>query len=142
MTDEKNLVLDANQELGDIVIAPEVIEVIIGIAASKVEGVYRMQGNLANNVTEFLGRSAYGKGVRLEMDEEAIKVDIYTYIKYGISVPEVAMNIQKRVKQQVLFMTDIELSEVNVHVVAVVPEKTDELDIEKLFNDDEEKNEE
>ncbi|HLQ39334.1 MAG TPA: Asp23/Gls24 family envelope stress response protein [Tetragenococcus sp.] len=142
MTDEKNLVLDANQELGDIVIAPEVIEVIIGIAASKVEGVYRMQGNLVNNVTEFLGRSAYGKGVRLEMDEEAIKVDIYTYIKYGISVPEVAMNIQKRVKQQVLFMTDIELSEVNVHVVAVVPEKTDELDIEKLFNDDEEKNEE
>ena len=43
MVDEKNFVLNANQELGEIVIAPEVIEVIIGIAASKVDGVYRMQ---------------------------------------------------------------------------------------------------
>lgn len=141
MADEKNLILDASQELGEIVIAPEVIEVIIGIAASKVDGVYRMQGNLANNVTEFLGRAAYGKGVRLVMDEEAIKVDIYTYMKYGVSVPEVAMNMQKRVKQQVLFMTDVELSEVNIHVVAVVPEKVGEPDLAELFDDDEEENE-
>ena len=40
MADEKNLVLETNHELGEIVIAPEVIEVIIGIAASKVDGVY------------------------------------------------------------------------------------------------------
>lgn len=46
MADEKNLILNANQDLGEIVIAPEVIEVIIGIAASKVEGVYGMRGTL------------------------------------------------------------------------------------------------
>lgn len=141
MVDEKNFVLDTNQELGEIVIAPEVIEVIIGIAASKVEGVYRMQGSFANNVTELLGRSAYGKGVRLESVEDGLKVDIYTYIKYGVSVPKVAMEIQNRVKQQVLFMTDVELSEVNVHVVAVVPEKAEQLDLEELFGNDEEEDE-
>ena len=47
MADEKNLILNANQDLGEIVIAPEVIEVIIGIAASKVEGVYGMRGTFA-----------------------------------------------------------------------------------------------
>ena len=77
MNEDKNLVLDASPELGEIVIAPEVIEIIIGIAASKVEGVYGMRGTLANSVTELLGRSAHGKGVYLTIDETGIKVDLY-----------------------------------------------------------------
>lgn len=141
MADEKNLVLNSNQELGEIVIAPEVIEVIIGIAASKVDGVYEMQGTFTNNVTELLGRSAHGKGVYLTIDEEGIKVDLYCYIKYGMSVPKIAMAIQDRVKQQVLFMTDVELAEVNIHVVAVVPEKVTPPDLEELFGSEEEENE-
>lgn len=140
MADEKSFVLDGNQELGEIVIAPEVIEIIIGIAASKVDGVYSMQGTFANNVTELLGRSAYGKGVRLEMDDEKIKVDIYVYMKYGVSIPKVATDIQTRVKQQVLFMTEVVLTEVNVHVVGLIPEKTEEVDLEELFGNDEDAN--
>ena len=66
MADEKNLVLGESPELGEIIIAPEVIEVIIGIAASKVDGVYGMRGSLASNVTELLGKSAHGKGVYLK----------------------------------------------------------------------------
>lgn len=142
MVNETNLVLESNHELGEIVIAPEVIEVIIGIAASKVEGVYRMQSTFTNNVTELLGRSVHGKGVSLTMNEDdGIDVDLYVYFKYGVSVPKVAMDIQKRVKQQVLFMTDIELNEVNVHVVALVPEKVEPLDLQELFENEEADNE-
>ena len=138
MVDETNFVIETNHELGEIVIAPEVIEVIIGIAASKVEGVYRMQASFANNVTELLGRSVHGKGVFLTMDEEnGIKVDLYVNLKYGVSVPSVAMEIQSRVKQQVLFMTDIELAEVNVHIVSLIPEKTEQLDFDELFENEE-----
>ena len=136
MAEEKNLVLDANQELGEIVIAPEVIEVVIGIAASKVEGVYGMRGTFASNVTELLGRASHGKGVYLTIDEVGLKVDIYCYLKYGVSVPKVAMEMQERVKQQVLFMTDIDLVEVNVHVVAVVPEKMEQPLLDELFEDE------
>ena len=85
MNEDKNLVLNASPELGEIVIAPEVIEIIIGIAASKVEGVYGMRGTLANSVTELLGRAAHGKG-SATIDETGIKVDIYCYITYGMSV--------------------------------------------------------
>lgn len=141
MADEKSLVLDANQELGEIVISPDVIEVIIGIAASKVEGVYDMQGTFTNNVTELLGRSTHGKGVYLTIDEDGIKVDIYCQVKYGISVPKTAMEIQERVKQQVLFMTDVDLAEVNVHVVQVVPEKVETPDLDELFGNEEEEHE-
>lgn len=139
MADEKNLVLGANQELGEIVIAPEVIEVIIGIAASKVEGVYGMRGTFASNVTELLGRAAHGKGVYLTFGEDgALKVDIYCYLNYGVSVPKVAIAMQERVKQQVLFMTDVELAEVNIHVVAVIPEKFEQPDLVELFPDEDE----
>lgn len=141
MTEEKNLVINTKDSLGEIVIAPEVIEVIIGIAASKVDGVYGMRGTFANNVTEFLGRAAHGKGVYLRTEDEGLKVDIYCYLNYGISVPKVALEMQDRVKQQVLFMTDIDLVEVNIHVVAVVPEKLPEPDFDELFPEDEGENE-
>ena len=52
-------------------IAPEVIEVIIGIAASKVEGVYGMRGTFANNVNELLGRAAHGKVYIYEQKKKA-----------------------------------------------------------------------
>ncbi|MTD37610.1 Asp23/Gls24 family envelope stress response protein [Erwinia sp. CPCC 100877] len=141
MTDEKNLVINTKDSLGEIVIAPEVIEVIIGIAASKVDGVYGMRGTFANNVTEFLGRAAHGKGVYLRAEEDGLKVDIYCYLNYGISVPKIALEMQDRVKQQVLFMTDIDLVEVNIHVVAVVPEKLPEPDFDELFPEEEGENE-
>ena len=138
MADEKNLVLGESPELGEIIIAPEVIEVIIGIAASKVDGVYGMRGSLASNVTELLGKAAHGN---LKNDEDGLKVDIYSYFDYGTSVPKVAMAMQERVKQQVLFMTDVALSEVNIHVVGVVAEKLEQPTLEELFNDEEENNE-
>lgn len=141
MNDEKNLVINTKDALGEIVIAPEVIEVIIGIAASKVDGVYGMRGTFANNVTELLGRASHGKGIYLRGEDEGLKVDIYCYLNYGISVPKVALEMQDRVKQQVLFMTDIELTEVNIHVVAVVPEKLEKPDFDELFPENGEENE-
>lgn len=138
MNEENNLVLDINQELGEIIIAPEVIEVIIGIAASKVEGVYGMRGSLAANVSELLGKASHGKGVYLTNDESGLKVDIYTYLEYGVPVPKVAMEMQEKVKQQVLFMTDVELAEVNIHVVAVVPEKLEQPSLEELLGEEDE----
>ncbi len=141
MADEKALKLDVQDDLGEIVIAPEVIEIISGITAAKVEGVHRMQGSFANNVTELLGRSVYGKGVYLSTTEEGIQVDAYVSVKYGVSVPKVATEIQQKIKQQVLYMTDVTLAEVNVHVVAVVPEKTEAVNLDELFDAEEDDNE-
>ncbi|MBP2966827.1 Asp23/Gls24 family envelope stress response protein, partial [Acinetobacter baumannii] len=56
-----------------MVVAPEVLEIIVGIAASKVEGVYAMRGNLASNVTELFGGSVHDKGVSLKNDDGHIK---------------------------------------------------------------------
>jgi PadR family transcriptional regulator PadR len=112
--------------LGEIEIAPEVIEVIAGIAANEVEGVYAMQGSFKTGVNELLGRTAHNKGVHLTVDENGLVVDVYCYIKYGSSVPKVALDMQEKVKEQVLYMSNLEVSQVNVHVVGLVAPKSED----------------
>jgi uncharacterized alkaline shock family protein YloU len=138
MANEK-LAIEHDKELGDIVIAPEVLEIIIGIAATKVEGVYGMRGTFASTVTEALGRQTHGKGIELTTSEDGeLLVDIYTYLNYGVSVPKVAMTMQEKVSQQVLYMTGLALSQVNIHVMAMIPEKLTSTSLESFLDDEEE----
>ncbi len=115
-------VLEMNQENsghGKVEIAPEVIEVIAGIAASEVEGVSQMRGNFATGVVERLGKKNHGKGVKVELTEEGIKVDVYCLMKFGVSIPTVAGKIQDNIRQALLNMTALETEAVNIHVVGI-----------------------
>ncbi|WP_059103304.1 Asp23/Gls24 family envelope stress response protein [Shouchella shacheensis] len=105
--------------LGKVEISPEVIEVIAGIAAQEVEGVASLRGNFAADVAERLGKKNHGKGVKVELREDGIVVDVSISILYGAAVPEVANLIQHNIQQALETMTAIELKAINVHVVGV-----------------------
>ena len=109
----------ASTSLGKVEIAPEVIEVIAGIAASEVEGVAQMRGNFAAGVVERLGKKNHGKGVRVELTDEGIIIDVFCVMDFGVSIPNVAQKIQDNTRQALLNMTAIEVNEVNIHVVGV-----------------------
>ncbi|MGG5255110.1 Asp23/Gls24 family envelope stress response protein [Neobacillus sp. SM06] len=118
----ENQVLEMNQGNdgnGKVEIAPEVIEVIAGIAASEVEGVAGMRGNFATGVVERLGKKNHGKGVKVDISETGIKVEVYCVVKFGVSIPTVAQKIQDNIRQTLLNMTALEPEEVNIHVVGV-----------------------
>ncbi len=120
---DKMQMLEMTQEnngLGKVEIAPEVIEVIAGIAASEVEGIAQMRGSFAAGVVERLGKKSHGKGVKVELSEDGIKVDIYCMMKFGISIPKVAQEAQDNIRQALINMTALEADEVNIHVVGVV----------------------
>jgi len=104
---------------GKVEIAPEVIEVIAGIAASEVEGVAGMRGNFAAGVVERLGKKNHGKGVKVELTESGIKVDVYCLMKFGVSIPTVAGKIQDNIRQALLNMTALDAEEVNIHIVGI-----------------------
>ncbi|TMS99150.1 Asp23/Gls24 family envelope stress response protein [Apilactobacillus kunkeei] len=126
MAEQTNISLPkASSKFGDIQISPNVLEVIASIASVQVKGVKRMRGSLATSVNELFGRKEIGKGIRLNFKDEKLIVDVYVYLNYGVSVPKVALEIQEQVKQQLLFMTELDLGEVNVHVEGVVHEKQD-----------------
>lgn len=112
------------EPLGQIEIAPEVLEVISHIAANEVDGVYALKGSFSADVNKLFGQSYYQNGVTLSYEQDGINIDIYCNLKYGVNVPKVALEVQNRVREQVTQMTDICLTEVNVHVLSMVPEKT------------------
>lgn len=118
----ENSVLEMNQGndgYGKVEIAPEVIEVIAGIAATEVEGVAQMRGNFAAGVVERLGKRNLGKGVKVDLSETGIKVDVYCVVKFGVSIPAVAQKIQDNIRQTLLNMTALEAEEINIHIVGI-----------------------
>lgn len=114
--------LEMNQEyngLGKVEIAPEVIEVIASIAASEVEGVAQMRSNFATGVVEKFGKKMHNKGIKVDLSEEGIKVEVYCVMNFGVSIPQVAQQIQDNIRQTLINMTGLVTKEVNIHIVGV-----------------------
>jgi uncharacterized alkaline shock family protein YloU len=106
-------------ELGRVQLAPEVLEVIIGIATMEVKGVANTRGNFATGVAEKFGKVNYGKGVKTEWSEDGLMIDVYCVVEYGYSVPAIAVDIQKQIRHAIFHMTSLETKEVNVHITGI-----------------------
>ena len=106
-------------ELGKVEIAPEVIEVIAGIAANEVEGIAEMKGNFAAGVVEKLGKKNHGKGIRVEIHDDGVQIDVYCVVKFGFSIPTVAEKVQDNIRQTLMSMTALTATEVNIHIVGM-----------------------
>lgn len=106
-------------ELGNVEIAPEVIEVIAGLAASEIEGVAQMSGGVIGDIAERLGRKNFAKGVKVELGEHHVIVDLSIVVEYGVRIPDVALAVQENVKTTIQNMTGLDVIRVNVHVVNV-----------------------
>ncbi|WP_278849275.1 Asp23/Gls24 family envelope stress response protein [Megamonas funiformis] len=119
-----------NNALGTIRIADEVVSIIAGLAATEVEGVAGMSGGIAGGIAEILGRKNFSKGVKVEVGEKEAAIDLYIIVKYGVRIPDIALNVQEAVKTAIENMTGLSTVEVNVHVQGVgFPEdvKTEEV---------------
>lgn len=103
-------------EMGSIQIAPEVIEVIAGLATVEVEGVAGMSGGISAGIAELLGRKNLSKGVKVEVGQREAAVDVNIVVEYGRRIPEIAGEIQRNVKRSIETMTGLNVVEVNVHV--------------------------
>ncbi len=125
---EQLLNVSEDNTLGKVEIAPEVIEVIAGIAANEVDGVAEMRGNFASNVTERFGKKNHGKGVKVELTSDGIKIDVYVVLNYGVAIPTVAQSIQDNIRQAIKNMTALSIEEINVHVVGIQMEQKEETD--------------
>lgn len=129
----------ANEDNG-IKISDDVVAVIAGVAVSEVPGVAGMSGGFAGGISEvFSGKKNLAKGIKVELSENNAKIDVNIIVEYGSRIPDVAFEIQTRVKKAVESMTGLNVEEVNVHVQGV---NTDTLKTEEETNKEEVNNEE
>lgn len=103
-----------------IQISNDVIAVISGVAVSEVQGVSSMAGGFAGGISEVLsGKKNLAKGIKVDKEENKVKIDVNIIVEYGTRIPDVAFEIQNRVKTSVENMTGLKVEEVNVHVQGV-----------------------
>ena len=138
---ENGEVVELNEEIKTenegIQISSDVVAVIAGVAVSEVQGVSGMSGGFAGGITEVLsGKKNLAKGIKVDIDEDTAKIDVNIIVEYGSRIPDVAFEIQNRVKKSVENMTGLKVEEVNVHVQgvntdAVMNEKEEEPEAEE-----------
>ena len=122
-----------------IQISSDVVAVIAGVAVSEVQGVSGMSGGFAGGITEVLsGKKNLAKGIKVEINEGTARIDVNIIVEYGSRIPDVAFEIQNRVKKSVENMTGLKVEEVNVHVQGVNTDlvKQEENQTEKEENEE------
>ncbi|RYL87847.1 Asp23/Gls24 family envelope stress response protein [Sporolactobacillus sp. Y61] len=118
MPEKENQLIDAEKlqgDLGKIEISPEVIQIIAGLAAIEVVGV----GDTHGGVVEKLSGKKYGKGVKVDLTEDGIVIDVQLTINFGVSIPKVAEQVQDNIARALKRMTALDVHEINIHVVGV-----------------------
>ena len=115
-------ITETNNE--EIKIADDVVSIIAGKAVSEISGVAGMAGGFAGGISEvFSGKKNLSKGIKVDVGEKEVKIDVNIIVEYGARIPDVAFEIQNRVKKAVETMTGLNVSSDNVHVQGVnIPE--------------------
>lgn len=124
--DERNTYTIQNDaNLGEVKIADEVVAIIAALAATEVEGVASMSGNITNEVIGRLGIKNLSKGVKVDVLEGVVTVSLALNLKYNYNIMDVTGKVQDKVKNAVENMTGLEVADVNIRVAGVEMEKQD-----------------
>lgn len=110
-------------KIGEVQIADDVVAIIAGLAATEVEGVDSMAGNITNELVAKLGMKNLSKGVKVELTEEHVSVDLSLNIKYGYSIPAVSEKVQEKVQNAIENMTGLTVLDVNIRIAGVALEE-------------------
>ena len=122
---QNSYTIQSDEAIGQVQIADEVVAIIAGLAATEVEGVASMAGNITNELVSKLGMKKLSKGIKVSVDNVEVAVEVAINIDYGYSVPKTSRMVQEKVKASIENMTGLIVSDVNVTIASVCMEKHD-----------------
>lgn len=107
------------EKIGEIWISEDVIGIIASLTVTEIDGVYSMSGGFAGGLANVLGKNDFSRGVKIDKDDNNVKVELYLILGYEYSIPDLAWKIQDKVKRTLEAMTGLNIIEVNIHVQGV-----------------------
>lgn len=119
MSEDRKIYSIKEDKLGEVKIADEVVTIIAGLAATEVEGVSSMAGNITNELVSKLGKKNLSKGVKVEVLDGCVTVDVAINIQYGYAIPDISAKVQERIKSAIETMTGLKANAVNVRIASV-----------------------
>ncbi len=121
--DKSALVLKEDEELGVVQIADDVVAMIASLAATEVEGVSAMTGNITNELMSRVGVKSLTKGVKVDVQGEKVRVDLTVTLEYGYNIPATCQKVQTKVKSAIENMTGLTCSDVNIRIAGITMKK-------------------
>ncbi len=117
--DNKEYTLQDSGALGSVQIADDVVAIIAGLAATVVDGVSAMAGNITNELMSKVGYKSLTKGVRIDIEDGKVKAELALTMDYGYNIPDTCAKVQDKVKTTIENMTGLEVTDVNIRVAGV-----------------------
>ncbi len=117
--DKSTQILKEDAGIGSVKIADDVVAMIAGIAAAEVDGVAAMAGNVPTEFMSKVGVKNLKKGVKVEVLNKVVKVDLALIMEYGYNIPATSQKVQEKVKNAIENMTGLEVSDVNIRIAGV-----------------------
>lgn len=121
--DKSTYVLQEDENIGTVKIADDVVAMIAGIAATEVDGVAAMAGNVPNEFMSKVGVKNLRKGVKVEVIQKKVRVDLGLMMEYGYNIPATSQKVQEKVKSAIENMTGLEVSDVNIRIAGINMQK-------------------
>lgn len=119
MEDKNTVMLQENDQLGAVQIADDVVAMIASLAATEVEGVSSMAGNITNELMSKVGMKSLSKGVKVDVLEGNVTVDLAVTMEYGYNIPATCQKVQAKVKAAIENMTGLVCTDVNIRIAGV-----------------------
>lgn len=117
--DKKAVLLKTDENIGEVQIADDVVAMIASLAATEVDGVSAMAGNITNELMSKVGMKSLTKGVKVDVLEGNVTVDLAVTMEFGYSIPATCQKVQQKVKAAVENMTGLTCSDVNIRIAGV-----------------------
>ena len=111
--------LQDNENCGTVQIANDVVAMIAGLAATEINGVSGIVGHTANELMSKVGMKKQIKGVKVDIIEKTVSVEIAVYLNYGFNIPATCNKVQEKVKNAIETMTGLEVADVNIRIVGI-----------------------
>lgn len=121
--DRNAVVLKEDESVGAVQIADDVVAMIASLATTEVEGVSAMAGNITNELMSKVGVKNLTKGVKVEIANGNVKVDLALTMDYGYNIPATCQKVQSKVKSTIENMTGLSCSDVNIRISGISMKK-------------------
>lgn len=117
--EQNTYVLQEDEDLGTVKIADDVVAMIAGLAATEVEGIAAMAGNISHDLMSKMGVKSLTKGVKVEVLNKKVKAELALVVEYGYNIPATSQRVQEKVKSTIESMTGLEVLDVDIRIAGV-----------------------
>ncbi len=117
--DKSTVVLKDEENVGVVQIADDVVATIASLATAEVKGVSVVTGNVNKELMRKMGVKKLNKGVRVDLFEGRVRVDLAVIMDYGLNIPVISRQVQSKVKAAIENMTGLQCTDVNIRIAAI-----------------------